>query len=284
MQPLFEHRSRFGGYETRVLELEGEGPAVVLLHGYADSADTWRLVLDALARAERRALAVDLPGFAAADPLRGGPVLPQLDRFAAAVVRHAADDGPVVVAGNSLGGCLSLRLAQNGKLPLAGAVPIAPAGLDMARWFVVIERDPILRHLLAVPGPLPERVVREAVGRAYRVLAFARPRRVAREIVDAFTAHHRDRTTVRRYLTTGHRLLPELADPFDLERVRCPVLVIWGEKDVMVNVSGAQRIAKAIPHSRVELLPDCGHCPQIEMHEHVAELLRRFPAELQRAA
>jgi pimeloyl-ACP methyl ester carboxylesterase len=284
MQPLFEHRRRFGGFETRVLELEGEGPAVVLLHGYADSADTWRLVLDELARANRRALAVDLPGFGAAGSLRDGAVLPQLDRFATAVVRHAGEDEPVVLAGNSLGGCVSLRLAQNGGLPLAGVVPIAPAGLDMARWLVLIERDPVLRYLLALPGPLPERVVREAVGRAYRVLAFAHPRRVASEVVDAFTSHHRDRETVRRYLATGRRLYSELGDPFDLERIRCPVLVIWGEKDVMVNASGARRIEQVLPETRVEHLPDCGHCPQVEAHERVAELLLGFPAELERAA
>src|SRR3954468_23137820 len=65
MQPLVEHRLELAGTRTRALELEGRGPPVLLLHGYADSADTWRAVLDRLARAGRRALAVDLPGFGA---------------------------------------------------------------------------------------------------------------------------------------------------------------------------------------------------------------------------
>jgi hypothetical protein len=34
-------------------------------------------------------------------------------------------------------------------------VPVAPAGLDMARWFVLVERDPVVRWLLASPVPLP---------------------------------------------------------------------------------------------------------------------------------
>jgi pimeloyl-ACP methyl ester carboxylesterase len=286
MEPLIEHRRRFAGYDTRVLELEGHGPPLVLLHGFADSADTWRLVLDRLARAERRALAVDLPGFATASPLDPGPVLPQLDRFAAAVVAEAArEGGPAIVSGNSLGGCVALRAAQRGdELPLAGAVPVAPAGLDMARWFVLVERDPVLHSLLALPAPVPEAVVREVVGTVYRLLAFARPSTVERSVVDAFTGHHRDRATVRRYLEAGRRVLPELSDCFALERIQCPLLVVWGARDRMVSPSGARRIADALPRTRVELIGGCGHCPQIEAADRLASLLAQFPASLARAA
>src|SRR5215211_6063396 len=103
MQPLFEHRLELAGYRTRALELEGEGPPLLLLHGFADSADTWRIVLDRLARAGRRALALDLPGYGAASPLKGGAILPQLDSFARAGVEHMGEKG-AIVAGNSLGG------------------------------------------------------------------------------------------------------------------------------------------------------------------------------------
>ena len=68
-EPLIEHRLELAGYETRALELEGDGPPVLLIHGFSDSADTWRLTLERLAIEGRRALAVDLPGFAEADPL-----------------------------------------------------------------------------------------------------------------------------------------------------------------------------------------------------------------------
>jgi hypothetical protein len=91
IQPLFEHRLTLAGFDTRVLELEGNGPPVILLHGYADSADTWRQSLARLARSGQRAVAFDLPGFRTASRLRRDPILPQLDEFAFATVRYAAD-------------------------------------------------------------------------------------------------------------------------------------------------------------------------------------------------
>jgi pimeloyl-ACP methyl ester carboxylesterase len=276
MQPLFEHRRRFGGFESRVLELEGDGPALVLLHGWADSADTWRHFLAAAGRHDRRAIAVDFPAFGAADPLKPGPVLRQLDRFTAAVIEYAGRGGDdVVVAGNSLGGVLALRSAQ--RLPLAGVAPVAPAGLDMPRWFDLVERDPILRRLLALPIPVPELALREAVGRTYRTLAFAHPGAVDARVVSAFTAHHRDRAAVRRILDAGRRLLPELEDCFDFAAVRCPVLLVWGVRDRMVSPRGARRVVEALPETRVELIEDCGHCPQIEAPERLARLLLAFP-------
>src|ERR671930_1410764 len=83
---------------------------------------------------------------------------------------------PVVVAGNSLGGCVALRLAENPELPLAGVVPVAPAGLEMPGWFDLVERDPIIRRLLDIPIPVPGALVRSLVGGAYRELAFSHPK------------------------------------------------------------------------------------------------------------
>ena len=281
MQPLFEHRLELAGFTTRALELEGEGPPVVLLHGFADSADTWRLVLDRLARADRRALALDLPGFGTATGvLDSGPVLPQWDAFAAAAIEYVAGDGEAaIVAGNSLGGAIALRAGERAhELPLAGIVPVAPAGLDMPRWFSIIERDPLVRFILASPLPLPERILRLTVGEAYRQLAFAKPRAAAGQVVRTFTDHHRTKDQVQTILATGRRLLPELDGCFALSDVTCPVLLVWGDRDRMVTHRGARLITEALPETTYELLEGIGHCPQVEDPDTVARLLLEFAA------
>ena len=281
MQPLFEHRLYLAGYRTRALELEGDGPPLLLLHGFSDSADTWRILLDKLARTGRRAVAVDLPGFGTCDVLNDHePILAQHRRFAAAAVEWMAPEGGAVVVGNSLGGLVSLLLAEENAHDLAGIVPVAPAGLDMARWFTVIERDPLLRTLLAAPVPIPRVALQRVVAEVYKRLAFHRPRDIDPRVAATFASHFADRATTGRLLGTGRRLLPELRDCLTPERIDCPLLMVWGERDVMVFPTGAQRVLDAVEGSRLVTLERCGHSPQIECPDQLAELVLEFPASL----
>jgi pimeloyl-ACP methyl ester carboxylesterase len=281
IQPLFEHRMKLAGFQTRVLELEGDGVPVLFFHGYADSADTWRLCLAELGRRGHRAIAVDLPGFGAADRLRSQPVLTQLDAFAAAALNYlAGKDEQVIAVGNSLGGCVALRLAERRSERLSGVVAVAPAGLEMSRLLNLVERDPLLRSLLALPSPVPSALLEASVARLYRSLAFARPQAVDGAIVKAFTSHHRDRATVAGYLATAHRLLPELRDPYRLDRIATRVLVVWGDRDRLVFHRGAERILDQVPGARLELMRGIGHCPQVEAPDSFAQILIDFSSDL----
>ena len=79
-------------------------------------------------------------------------------------------------------------------------------------------------------------------------------------------------------------MIAELSDPYDLGSVRCPVLLVWGEQDRMVYATGAERVLREVAGSRIEMIEHCGHCPQVESPERLAELLGGFPAAVARAA
>jgi pimeloyl-ACP methyl ester carboxylesterase len=279
MEPLLEHGMSIGGYRTRALELDGEGAPYLLLHGFSDSADTWRLVLDRLARDGRRAIALDLPGFGAADPLESQAVLPQLDRFAAAALEHTGEG--TVLVGNSLGACVGMRLAEQAGDQLGGVMALAPAGLDMSRWIDLLEASPLLTPLLALPSPVSRAVVRSVVGLTYQQLALANPGGVDTNVVSQFTSHFRGRETVSQYLSVARRLRAELRNPFNLDRITCPLLLVFGRRDRLVRATGADRVLTTVRGSRFELIDDCGHCPQIEALDRLVELLEEFEAEVQ---
>lgn len=285
-QTASEVEVELAGIQTRALELDGAGPPLLLLHGYADSADTWRPLLERLGEAGRAAMAVDLTGFGRASMLDPDqPLLIQWDELVGAAIEelnrsHGGAD--VIIVGNSLGGCLALRAAERRELPIAGIVPIAPAGLHMARWFPLIEGERLIRLLRRSPLPVPEVIVREVVGRVYRSLAFHDQKAADPAVVSAFSKHI---GTIERsvgVLDVGRRLLPELKSPFDLKAVDCPLLLVWGERDRMVFTDGAERVLRTVDYSDIEILPGCGHCPQVEAPDRLAELLLAFPASRDR--
>ena len=283
MDALFEHRLELAGHSTRALESAGEGPGIVLLHGWSDSADVWRPLLAELGARGRRAIAVDLPGFGRATSLGPGAVLPQLDAFAAELIRGWAKRRQVVVVGNSLGGTVALRLAERADLPLAGVVPVAPAGLDMPRWFDVIDRDALVRALVALPLPRP--ALAGAISEVYRRLAFSAPQAADQDAVQAYAAAHATRDGLARLLGSGRRLLPELATPpFDFAAIACPVLLVWGTRDHMCPHRGARVLSEALPRALMELIDGCGHCPQLEAPGRLLELLAGFPEPVLAAA
>jgi pimeloyl-ACP methyl ester carboxylesterase len=281
---ITERAVELAGFRTRLLQTAPSGgpggPPLLLLHGYSDSADTWRRVLALLADRGQRAAAIDLPGFGAADRLLPDePMFEQYEIVVAAACTELWGDEPPILVGNSMGGALALRCAQRRPSP-AGVVPIGPAGFDHPGWFRVIEQQPLLRWALNDAMPVPAPVLRRMTARVFRTLAYGDGSRAVREDLEAFASHFGSARDVRRLLATGRRLMDELVDPFELERIACPVLLVWGGRDRMVTPRGSRHLLAAIPDARYERLDGVGHCPQLEVPELVCDLLTGFRCAL----
>lgn len=259
-----ERRVTHAGIATRQLSVEGDGPGIVLVHGFGHPADTWRPLLHRLERAERRAVAVDLPGFGDADPLAPGPLLPGQDRFLAAVI--AAHGRPVVV-GNSLGATLALR-ALTRDAPMSGAVLMATAG---AAWAPLIHTLPITHRIVGVAPWVPR------VAQAVLATLLYGDRRLAdpRVVADAI-GRVRDRATAAALIASGLHYKGEVQRAA-LARITAPpgtpVTIVHGTRDRLVPVAVSRRLHTAIPHSRLVVLDGIGHCPQLDATERVAGLV-----------
>jgi pimeloyl-ACP methyl ester carboxylesterase len=254
-------------------------PRLVLLHGYCDSADTWRPALEQLAAAGVPAVAVDLPGSGDAQPLRPGPMLPQLDAFTTAVVREQAVLGSVVLAGNSLGGTMSLRAAQNSRLPLSGVVSIAAPGF-VDSWLIrTVARYPLpLRLYSSLPVPVPGFLVRKVAEQLVPRLLYADSGTADATQVQRFTALFPDYRATKSRLEQARQLVAELADAYRLDSVKVPLLVVACGKDKLVTAASGRQLHTLVPHSRLLVREDWGHCPQLDDPQEIAELLTYFAA------
>jgi len=95
----------------------------------------------------------------------------------------------------------------------------------------------------------------------------------------AFARHYRSGEAVQRISVQGSRLVRELADGRLLResvRLRQPVLIVWGRHDRLVPLSDGERLLRAVPHARMEVIERCGHCPQLERPDRFLRIVEPF--------
>jgi pimeloyl-ACP methyl ester carboxylesterase len=249
----------------------GEGDPLVLVHGLGGAASNW-LALAPLLLPGRRLIAPELPGHGGSSPLPAAPSLnAYADRLALLLERET---GPAAVVGHSLGGAIALRLAIRrpelvSALLLAGAAGIS-SGNRRARYALTMTS-------LLKPGrriaPHRRVVSRSA---ALRSLVFGRwgvsdPPAFPAEVAESFLsgpARHTDTVSAAKALIGE--------DPRDdLDRVRCPTLLLWGARDNQLPVADAFEYARRL-HAPLRVIADCGHLLIGERPNACADAIESF--------
>lgn len=272
----------FAGYRTRTLQTVADGPSptMVMFHGYCDSADSWALTMQALAKHGIACVAVDLPGFGSADRLKPGPMLPQLRSFGTAVLEHFRKQAPIVLVGNSLGSITALLVAES-RTDLAGLVITSEPTLGSS-WLIDQFRAPRMAPLvraLAADLPLPRGVEGKLVERAVRKALYARGRRVDPAVIGRLRTEVRRRGH-HRIVRDAWRLAQESVNCYRLDDVACPALVVHGRQDRIIPVGAAHSLHARLPTSKLVIHPAWGHCPQLDDPTGLAHLVSTFMAEL----
>jgi pimeloyl-ACP methyl ester carboxylesterase len=223
-------------------------------------------------------------GFGQADPFDEAPLLPQLDSFVADfVAAHSPKrkQPPPILVGNSLGGVASLRALQNPDLAIAGIAPVSPAGLGHQPWVDMISRDPIIHRIITSRRtPMPMDALRRAVATVYLRLAVCNRKVCDPDAARYYASTYRSREDVVRLVRNARIVLPELSSPYQLERINRPVTMIWGARDRLTPIRGAQRVLDAVPGAKLVRLEGVGHCAQVEVPERVADLVCEFADEI----
>ncbi len=233
---------------------------VLLLHGFAGDRLTWQFNLSALG-ADRRALAVDLPG-------HGGSTLEVGDgdvrAFAPWLIRFvdALEIPRFHVVGHSMGGFIGRELARIAPERVASLTLLASAGLgtpfDLG----------FLRRAIA-PADAVE-------GRACAERLFARPSPLTTrfgEVMHAQGADPARRAALHRIVETSFAAHAEGAPMVDWQGHRLPIQTLWGREDRIIPLPP---IAALPPGAPFHIFDNTGHLPHIESASPVTAAIRAF--------
>ncbi|MEQ4718447.1 alpha/beta hydrolase [Nonomuraea sp. B19D2] len=245
------------------------GPVVLLLHGTYWSR-VWEPVIDDLAAAGLRPVAVDLPGLGRSEGelTAETAAVPALaawaGRFAAAVGARA----PLLVAGHDIGGAVAQHLlveSEVARLALVNSVTYDSWPVPgVARY-----RDPAVVAATTVEELLAAR--RKAV-----TIALGRPAAEA-ELAD-YLDPWRDLRVGRSWMALAgaadSRYTLDLVPALKADET--PKLLVWGEDDTFQEVRYAERFVAEIPNSTLVRIPGAGHIPMENDPAGVARALADF--------
>ena len=245
-------------------ELKGEGPPLVLLHGYVGDRRMWRAQIEALSD-DFTVVAWDAPGYGgSSDPPEDFPLSEFADCLAAFV--EALGFGRAHVLGVSFGGGLALELYRRHP-ELIETLVLASA---YAGW----------------AGSLPSEVVEERLTQALRLADMAPDQLVAEliptmlsdsapaELVEEFAASMRDFHPVGLRANARAFAAADLRDV--LPRVAVPTLLLYGDRDVRAPAKVANDIHAGIAGSKLVVIPGAGHACNIDAPERFNAEVRAF--------
>ncbi|MEX2443341.1 MAG: alpha/beta fold hydrolase [Alkalispirochaeta sp.] len=243
------------------------GVPLVLFHGFGNDGSTWLRFMPVLGGA-REIAAPNLPGF-------GGHPLAETDnptpRWYRSVVAELLREltvrwgQPPIVVGKSMGALIAGLLA--GDLPhlVRTLVLIDPAGIQTpvpsSFWQQFSEGR---NRLLPTTPEEWDEMVDTLYHRRPHIPGFIR-RQALRTITTNFATYKR---IFEGLLSEGYNPLGDR-----LARIQCPVSVVWGAQDRVMDPSGIEVIRKALPSASVTVLDNCGHSPTRERPEELMRVL-----------
>ncbi len=251
---------------TNGQEFDPDKPTILFVHGAGMDHSVWTLQARYFAHHGSNALAVDLPGHGRS----GGAALSSIEAMADWVVAlaEALVDGPVALAGHSMGALVCLEAAarhqgsvqQLALLGVAGKMPVHPGLLEAAS-----ANKPLAAELVTSWGHGPAGHVGGnrapggwLMGHALKLLAKAPP-----------GVLHADLAACNAY-ARGETAAGEL---------RCPTLVLSGREDRMTPARAGEKLASMIEGAVFTAIEGAGHLMMVEKPDATLDrLIEAFEA------
>lgn len=250
------------------------GAPVVLLHGFPTSSFLWRVVGPELAFEARTAFAVDLLGYGESDrPLDAdygiAAQAEYLDRALTALRVARA-----TIVGVDFGAGVALRLAATRPDRVDRLVLVNPIAFDAvpARDVAALQRSTARFALRAARGILGAGALLTPVLER----SVARGEHMPARLVARYLAPFVGPNGIAHLLSLSRAIRGEDLEDVDYTRISSPALVVRGEADEYTDADVAQRLAEAIPGSRLLRLPGLGRLVPEEDPDQLVDLVVEF--------
>jgi pimeloyl-ACP methyl ester carboxylesterase len=268
---------------------ESGRPALILLHGLGDEADTWRHLLPLLARAGYRLIAPDLPGFGRS--LWKGKI--SVNRHAEAVLALMTASGaaspahPAVLAGNSMGAGIAEIIALkrpdlaralillDGCIPVSGGPGKETLLMELSfiarRWYRSFRHN----HRQAWESLYSYYCDLDALPEADR--AFLRERVIARvESANQERGYLASLRSMNRLLLWGRAGFSFFPRFSNFTKFAGKILLIWGEQDRVITPERIAGFRALRPDAGFITIAGAGHLPQQEKPDETAQAMLDF--------
>ena len=249
-------------------------PAILLLHGFGASLQTWDAWATRL-ETDFRVIRLDLPGFGLTGPdTVTRPEGDYTDARAMVVLAALMDQlglQHATVVGHSMGGRIAWTFAALRPERVERLALLAPDGFASAGFaYGVAPKVPLL--LRALPYVLPTALLRPTLAAAYASPAM---------VTDDLVRRYRDMLLAPGVRTaivarTGQQVL---VDPVPLlRRIQAPTLLLWGQQDTMIPAANAADYQQVMPGAGLAVFSGVGHLLHEEAPDASVQALRTLLA------
>ena len=242
-------------------------PTALLLHGFANSLQSFRLLAPLLAD-RYYVVAFDMPGFGLSDKPAPFDYKNAHQAEMASDLIKALGLQRVVVGGHSLGGAIALRVALESP-EVIGLVVMNPG--------IITSGVPAIAKYLVFPFPrIQAKIFGDPEFRSnFLRRSFVNPAIVTDDVVKDLSRTAR----TQGYLSGMSNMMGQYNDPDEvpmLPRVTVPSLIVWGQQDRNKTLSEFEELKAKLPNNTAVLVPTSGHYVQEEAPAEAAAAMNAF--------
>jgi len=266
---IHHHEITLRGLRVHYAEA-GEGPPLILVHGFLVSHKEWLPILPYLSQ-HFRCIAPDLPGWGKSDKRAPGEYPYTREAYAETLVElmGALDLSRAHILGHSMGGSIAITLAADHP-----EVVDRLSLIDTACYPFPVPMKGRL-PLFPMLGPV---IFKRLYGRSmfrdyFKNDVFAGHDTINLDRVDAYYEDFRSKPSREAAYEVLKRTIDLTPLVPKIPRVAASTLILWGAEDRLLPVGLAHRLVRELPEARLHILEGAAHAPNEEIPERTAELI-----------